>query len=255
MNPVRVTILGASGPYPGSDDLPSVLIRYGSLTILLDAGEGVQHRLLHAGVSPASVSYIFITHFHGDHILGLLPLLQSRSLAGCDRELWVFGPAGISEYLLANFRMLKFMPRYEVRVGEVSDGKSLELQGGVKVAVVGLDHVIETYGYILDFGGRVRVSYITDTRPVEGLAEVIEHSDLLIHDATFSSRDRELARNYGHSTAVDAARVARSARCSMLLLFHTSPRYRKSLNTLLAESRRVFENSWIAEKYMRVWLK
>ena len=255
MNPVRVTILGASGPYPGSDDLPSILIRYGRLTILLDAGEGVQHRLLHAGASPAAVSYVFITHLHGDHILGLLPLLQSRSLAGCSKELWVVGPAGITEYLLTSFRMLKFTPRYEVKVVEVSDGMNLSLQGDVSATVVSLDHTIDTYGYVLNFGKKVKVSYITDTRPLDKVSTVAEGSQLLIHDATFSSKDAELAKEYGHSTAVDAARIARVAGCSMLLLFHMSPRYRRSADALLAESRRVFKNSWIAEKYMRVWLK
>jgi RNAse Z (EC 3.1.26.11) len=61
--------------------------------ILLDAGEGVQHRLRQAGISPTKVEFIAITHGHGDHINGLPGLLQTMYLSGRTSKLTVIAPS------------------------------------------------------------------------------------------------------------------------------------------------------------------
>lgn len=120
MNPVVLTFLGVSGPYPGSDDLPSVLLTYGRTNILLDAGEGIQSKLLKVGKSVTSINAVLITHMHGDHVLGLVPLIQSRSLAGSTTPLYLVGPEGLYEYLICSFKNLYFEPGYKTGVFEVS---------------------------------------------------------------------------------------------------------------------------------------
>ncbi len=255
MNPIRVTVLGASGPYPGSDDLPSILISFGKLSILLDAGEGVQHRLQYVGSSVASINCILITHLHGDHVLGLIPLLQSRSLSGTEKPVTILGPPGLEEYLLSNFKLLFFKPRYEVILQEVRGGETIELSSNVTVNVLKLDHLLPTVGYVITFNNSRKISYVTDTRPLTSYIDGIRGSDLLIHDSTFSVKDKELANEYGHSTAVDAARVAHCSEAKILLLFHISPRYRSLKTQLLHEARQYFRNSWVAERFMKVLIK
>jgi ribonuclease Z len=79
---------------------------------------------------------------------------------------------------------------------------------------------------------------------------------LLIHEATFSDEDAHLARQSTHSTASDAARVAKEARARRLILTHISPRYAPGnaveLSRLLSQARAIFTDTIVAEDFMSV---
>ena len=244
---LKLIILGASGPYPGSDDLPSILVVYGKNTLLLDAGEGVQHRIKKSGYSVAKVKIVLISHLHGDHILGLLPLLQSRSLGGCRDEIHIIGPPGIKEFIEDNLRILKFEPLYDIIINEVL---SQELViDNVCIYSFPVKHVIPTLAYVVNVND-IKLTYITDTRPLSVFPDAASKPDILIHDSTFAPDMKDKAEEYGHSTSVDAAEAARSLGAKLLLLYHISPRY-KERNQLLYEARRFFNNTYIAEQYMK----
>ncbi len=256
MNPIMIVVLGSKGPYAGSDDLPSVVIRFGKRVILLDAGEGVQHRLLNAGLSVAKVSLILITHLHGDHVLGLIPLLQSRSLSNVEKELTIVGPTGIREYLLTNFKLLRFVPCYSIRIYELQNNFGDLTIDNIHIKYLRVNHDVDTYGYMLGFHEKnkcVNICYVTDTRPIN-LSKYFGKCNLLIHDATFLSYDKDLANNYGHSTALDAAKAAKEVNAELLLLFHTSPRYDNEA-LFEEEARRIFKYSYVAKKYMKLIIK
>lgn len=284
MNPVIVTFLGSRGPYPGSDDMPSVLISYGGKNILLDVSEGTQHRLLEVGKSVASINMILITHMHGDHVLGLIPLLQSRSLAGITTPILVVGPAGIGTYLIKSFEYLYFYPEYKLVVNEVSDGgvcesredlveplKELTRDSGGAVSIVSTDccktvvegpfkirafwvkHSIPTLAYRVDVSGAVSICYVSDTAASDDVVRVCSNVKVLIHDSTFGSDMSDKAREYAHSTATQASETALKCGAEMLILYHISPRY-KNAETILNEARRIFKNTYVAEKYMKLYL-
>ena len=249
MKTLKIIVLGASGPYPGSNDLPSVLVAYGKNAILLDAGEGVQHRMKKCGYSVARVKTVMISHLHGDHVLGLLPLLQSRSLGGCRDKLHVIGPPGIREFIEDNMHLLKFEPVYDIVIDETLKHE-FTINRDVHVQVFPVEHVVPTVAYAIHVSN-IRLVYITDTRPLNEFPEAAVEPDVLIHDSTFAYDMRDKAREYGHSTSVDAARVAASLRAKLLLLYHISPRYRNRIQ-LLFEARRFFENTYVAEQYLKV---
>jgi ribonuclease Z len=83
-----------------------------------------------------------------------------------------------------------------------------------------------------------RIVLSGDTRPARAVEEAATGADLLVHEATFLERDRELAIRSGHSTAADAARLAARAGVGLLALVHRSSRY--AWKEVLAEARPVF---------------
>jgi ribonuclease Z len=221
--------------------------------VLLDAGEGVQHKLVRLGIGLSRVRYVLLTHLHGDHVLGLVPLIQTRALTGGDsQELLVVGPSGTARYLRESFSSLFFDPGELVEVREVGGWDTVELYGRVRATAVPLEHSVETYGYRLNFGGSGDLCYITDTRPLN--PELLRGCTVLIHDSTFSWVDLDKAVEFKHSTALEAGKVASEAGSRLLVLYHISPRY-SSRSFLEAEARRFFMQAYAAEKYMKLVLE
>ena len=100
-----------------------------------------------------------------------------------------------------------------------------------------------------------KVTLIFDTRPCEKAIELATGSDLLIHEATFAQTEAQLAAERTHSTARQAAEIARDAGVGRLGLIHFSPRYRQQdLQTLLKEAREVFPNTILCEDLEEIHL-
>jgi ribonuclease Z len=90
------------------------------------------------------------------------------------------------------------------------------------------------------------IAYCTDTRPCRASVELARGVDLLIHEATFTSDLSEEAREFGHSTARQAAEIAREANARQLLITHFSTRY-PDPRVLLEEAREVFAETILAD--------
>jgi len=89
------------------------------------------------------------------------------------------------------------------------------------------------------------VVYMVDTRPFPGGVEFARGADLLIHDGMFDDELKDEARERGHSTAREAAELAKEAGVSRLVLVHISPRY-QAIQTLVEEARSVFPETRVA---------
>ena len=90
-------------------------------------------------------------------------------------------------------------------------------------------------------------AYCSDTKYTPGIVEYIHGVDVLYHEATFSDADKDLAEKTYHSTARQAAQIAKDAKAGKLIIGHFSSRYR-DLNVLLNEAREVFPDTELARE-------
>ena len=101
-----------------------------------------------------------------------------------------------------------------------------------------------------DIAGGIRkgrkIVYTGDSAPAEDVEKFAQNADVLIHEASVDSSLEEKANRYGHSSARQAAEIAKKANVRYLFLFHISPRYRKP-KVLEAEARKIFPNSKVPD--------
>jgi ribonuclease Z len=127
------------------------LLRWDELALLFDPGEGTQRQCTLAGVALPRVTHICVTHFHGDHCLGLPGVLQRIHGAGVARELPVFHPVEGATW----FDRLRHASIFEevtpvVGVPVVADGVVADLGKGRTLTARRLDHRVPSVGYRVD---------------------------------------------------------------------------------------------------------
>jgi len=89
-------------------------------------------------------------------------------------------------------------------------------------------------------------AYCTDTAYSEKIIPIISNVDILFHETTFANNFKKLAKETFHSTAEQAASIAKQANVTKLIIGHFSARY-KNVEIILQQSKAVFENTFVAE--------
>lgn len=286
---MRVTFLGTAGSWPTKERSASAIaLDTERELILLDCGEGTQRQFFQSTASFMRVRRVFLTHFHGDHFLGLPGLIQSMGLNNRTEPLDVYGPPDAQEMVTRALGMGYYTQRFPVLIHALQPGESVELDG-YSVRTARAEHPVPTIAYRIEEGpkrgrfdaplarslgieGRdfarleagetVRIQdrevrpedvmgpprpgrsvvYSGDTAPSEDIRRLADRATLLIHEATASHEIEEEANKWGHSSARQAAELARSAGVKVLYMTHFSSRY-KELEPLETEARIVFPGS------------
>lgn len=113
---------------------------------LFDCGEGTQHQLLRSDLNISQITRIFITHMHGDHVLGLMGLLATCGMTAHARGIAVYGPRPIADYVREVSRRTQFQTNYPLEVHEVEPGLLFE-DDEYTVACAPLKHRLPAFGY------------------------------------------------------------------------------------------------------------
>ena len=146
---MKVVFLGTSGSLPTPERNSScVAVKIGKGVLLLDCGEGAQRQMVTAHIGFSRVKQIFITHLHGDHVLGVPGLLQSMTLQRREEPLDIFGPRGLRAFLQGVSNTLGG-PAFPVTVHEIGE-PGVVLEGhSFNVEVCRGDHRLESWAYAI----------------------------------------------------------------------------------------------------------
>lgn len=293
----EVRILGTSAAIPTNSRFPSAQV----VTIrdrhhLVDCGEGTQMQLLKNRIKLSRLDAIFISHLHGDHVLGLPGLLNSLSLYERNFPLTLFGPAGLKTMLDAIFAQTRSYLTYElnfVPTEDFSPGEVIYQAKDYQVELLPLKHRIFCRGFrfresedqkrfdfykakslnvpnpyfkllkqgntvvledgrtilpedvLVDPEAPLSYAYCSDTHYYEELIPYLKQTTLLYHESTFLEDLAKRAKETGHSTALQAGKIAKAADVKQLLLGHFSARY-KDLAPFLEEAQSIFPSASLA---------
>lgn len=247
--------------------------------------------MLHAGVSATDVHWICVTHFHGDHCLGVPGVVQRIARDKVRHPVRAVFPASGKEY----WRRLRHASVF-ADTGVIEEHPvSGPLDSAGPLIARRLSHPVESYGYRvqeppgvrmlperlaahgirgpevseLQRTGSVRgvtlaecsvprpgqsMAFVMDTRLCDAVFTLADGVDLLVIEATFLSGEQALATEYGHLTAFEAGRVAAEAGVRRLVLTHFSERYKLAHEpAFLEEVRRSYDGEvFLARDLMRV---
>jgi ribonuclease Z len=291
----RVTFLGTGGSIPQAGRSPSAVAveREGDL-MLFDCGEGTQRQMMKY-TTGFTVEDIFVTHRHGDHLLGIPGLTQTWTFQGREEPVRIYCPHEAVEHVRDCVELAGHRPPYDVEIKSVGDGTVID-RGGYEIRAFETEHGrVDSVGYTvvederkgrfdreraeelgvppgplfsklhegeaveLDDGTVVepdevvgeprrgrKFVYTGDTRPTERIAEESRDASLLVHDGMFADDNEERAQKTSHSTAREAAELAREAGVELLALTHVSSRYSDDVSPLKTEAQDVFTDSFVA---------
>lgn len=300
---LHVVFLGTAGSLPTPERNPSaILINREGEMMLFDCGEGTQRQMMRARTGMMRLNYIFLTHLHADHILGVPGLLETMAFQGREEPLTIAGPIHTID-LVEKFSSICYFSRdFEVRAMDLEPGDVIRMDG-YQVEAVETRHSVPSLGYCLkederlgrfnreaavamgipsgplfgklqhgqtvEINGRIvrpeqvmgparpgrKIVYTGDTRPCISVETASRGADMLIHDGALGNDMASWAKETKHSTAGEAAEVARRAGVRQLVITHVSSRYSEDISPLLKDARSIFEKTLIAEDLMTMEIR
>ncbi|MGB8780270.1 MAG: ribonuclease Z [Candidatus Bathyarchaeia archaeon] len=145
---LRVVFLGTAAGVPTlKRGLPAILVQRDGEQLMFDCGEGVQRQMLMAGVSLNRTTRVFVTHMHGDHLMGLPGLLQTMALLGREKKLEVYGPAKINDFLHGIRETVQFVLTFPIEIHEIERPGVVCQEDEYTVQAVRSKHVIPSFAY------------------------------------------------------------------------------------------------------------
>ena len=228
----------------------------GAPICILDAGTGARRlgiELSEAG--EAEDLHLFLSHFHWDHLQGL-PFFAPLYGAGHRVTFYAGEPVERLEELLIGQMSAPYFPvpfrtlAADCPMVEIGPEAPVTL-GSLTLRPFPLNHTQPTLGFRLEAHGAVAV-YASDYEHGhphldEVLREMAAGADVLISDAQYTPEEYVPCRGWGHTTWLEATRVARDAEVKQLVLFHHDPLHNdEALAHILEEARRHFPNTVLA---------
>jgi ribonuclease Z len=143
-------VLGTAAQVPTRDRAHNaILVLWDEVGIMFDPGEGTQRQLTLAGISASRIDQVCVTHFHGDHCLGLPGIVQRMALDQREAPVGVTYPASGEEYYRRLRHASIFDDHAEIVPAPIAARGPVGRLEELTVIAEPLDHRVETYGYRL----------------------------------------------------------------------------------------------------------
>ncbi len=143
-----IVTLGTSSQVPKKNrNHIGLFLRWDKEDILFDPGEGTQRQMITFGVPLNRIKKIFITHFHGDHCLGLPGIIQRLSLHQISHPVDIIFPKSGENHLKSLLSSAIFHNRVNLRFIPVEKSGEIELEGDIRAWAMRLEHGVDTFGY------------------------------------------------------------------------------------------------------------
>jgi ribonuclease Z len=260
-------------------------LRWDTHGFLFDPGDGTQRQLIHCGVSAPRITRICITHFHGDHCLGLAGIIQRLSLDRVTDPLPVYYPASGQRFFDRLRRASIFKDLTDLRPMPISTYGVVEDNEQFSLTALPLAHTVDCVGYRIEEKPRINLdpsklsaaglsgrmvgtlrktgevvgsdgavvrladvsvttpgqifAFVMDTAYCANAVALAQDADLVVCESTYLQSEAAEARERGHMTAADAARVALEAGARSLVLTHFSQRHPETA-PFLEEAAQIF---------------
>lgn len=239
---IKVVFLGTNGWYDTeTGNTVCVLIETDECFIVLDAGNGIYK--LDKYIKDKKPIYLFLSHFHLDHIMGFHVLGKFNFKQGIN----IYGQKGTKD-LLANIMRKHFTIPFE---NLTFSAKVYDLPEGLQIFPFGIEyrellHSTKCLGYRFNISGKI-IAYCSDTGVCPNVIELAKKADLLIAECSFASGQKH--QECPHMNPEDVATVAKTAGARKLALTHfdasiyTDLKKRKQAQ---AAARKIFKNTFAA---------
>lgn len=236
----EIIVLGSGAAVPDENhEHTHLFFREGQRGLLIDCGSNPVLHLPKAGIQLDTLTDIFFTHFHPDHISGAPLLLMDLWLMGRKEPLNLYGSAHTLSRLQTvmdlyewkawpDFYPVHFHPVAEDTLVPVLENESF------RVHATPVKHMVPTLGVRVEFlrSGRT-VAYSCDTEPCSQMVQMAAGVDILIHESSGEGK--------GHSSSEQAAEIALEAGAGTLYLIHYDGRAgQTALDEMAARARQVF---------------
>jgi ribonuclease BN (tRNA processing enzyme) len=245
---MQVIFLGTNGWYDtDTGNTICILLKTDKYYIILDAGNGI-HRI-NDYCRTKKPSFLFISHFHLDHISGLHILNKIR----CFKTLHIIGPAGsksiLTKFINSPFTMPILQLPYPVQIHEFPEEQDLL---PFSAAAKPLLHSSLTLGYRIELNHKI-ISYCPDTGYCENAVTLSRDADLLIAECAYKSRQN--SPEWPHLNPETAAKIANEAHAKRLALVHFDAHLYKTLDQRRkAEvvAQKIYKNAFAAMDKMQI---
>lgn len=253
-------ILGCGSAFPTTRHNPACqVVNHRGTLYMIDCGEGAQAMMRRMRLRFGRLRHIFISHLHGDHMLGLPGLLSTLSMCEIGGTVTVHIMSEGIRLLAPLVDMLCPERSFNLVWNPISPagGETLVDTGKLRVTTFALYHRVGCCGFRFDTippqrPGAVPVAprsyaYCSDTIRSRAVARAVAGVTTLYHEATYADAEEVHAAPRGHSTARQAAQIAAEAGVGKLIIGHYSKRY-ETTDTLLEQAREVFPDTFAANE-------
>ena len=167
---MQLIFLGTSSMVPTKErNHTSLYLNVNGEGILFDCGEGTQRQIKIAGIKPSSIKKLFISHWHGDHVLGIPGLIETLGHNEYKETLEVYGPKGTEKNIKSMLSFFSTISKIKYNVTEMENENTVKCKE-YEIKSYLLDHIVPCLGYTFTESDKLRIKkeFLKENKIPEG---------------------------------------------------------------------------------------